>query len=85
MTRPRPDHARQLPGGFAEISEEEQEDPNPVIQHLAVFKTRARMVDDSRVENRAREMHAANSFEDWDHLSSDDQELWRHMARLDLL
>lgn len=85
MTHPERNDVRQVPGGFAQISqEEEQVDRNPVIHHVAVFKTRARMVDDSRVERKARELHAANSFDDWDGLSENDQELWRHMARLDL-
>lgn len=74
---------RQVPGGFAQISQE-QVDRNPVVHHVAVFKTRARLVDDSRVERKARELQAANSFDDWDGLSENDQELWRHMARLEL-
>lgn len=86
MNQPQRDDVRQLPGGVARFSEEEQQvDDNPVVHHVAVFQTRARMLDDSRVERRARELQAANSFDDWDGLPTDDQELWRHMARLDLL
>ncbi|WP_040337613.1 hypothetical protein [Candidatus Blastococcus massiliensis] len=85
MTQPERDDVQHVPGGFAHISEEEQVGGNPVVHHLAVYKTRARMIDDSRVERRARELQAASSFDDWDGLSGDDRELWRHMARLDLI
>lgn len=85
MNQPERDDVRQVPGGVAHRSEEEQVDVNPVVHHVAVFRTRARMLDDSRVERRAKELQAASSFDDWDGLSDDDQELWRHMARLELL
>ena len=86
MNHAEPDDVRQVPGGFAHISEEEEQVAvNPVVHHLSVYKTRARMVDDSRIERRAKDMQAANSYDDWDGLSDDDKELWRHMARLELL
>jgi hypothetical protein len=36
------------------------------------------------VERHARELHARSSYDCWNGLSDRDQELWRHMARLDL-
>jgi hypothetical protein len=86
VTRQERDDVQQVPGGFAHFSEEEERvDDNPVVHHVAVYKTRARMLDNARVERRARELQAASSYDDWDGLSDDDQELWRHMARLELI
>ena len=39
---------------------------------------------DDLVERHARELHARASYDCWNGLSDTDQELWRHMARLDL-
>jgi hypothetical protein len=74
----------QTSNGVLQVSEEEKGSANPVIHHLSVYKTRARMLSDGQVEKKARELHAANSYTDWAALSEDDRELWRHMARLDL-
>jgi hypothetical protein len=63
---------------------EDPADGNPILHHLSVYRTRARMVSESRVERLAQELQAAESFADWDSLSETDQELWRHMARLKL-
>jgi hypothetical protein len=41
-------------------------------------------VHDDLVERHARELHARSSYDCWNGLSDRDQELWRHMARLDL-
>ena len=41
-------------------------------------------VHDDLVERHARELHARASYDCWNGLSDKDQELWRHMARLDL-
>jgi hypothetical protein len=81
------DDVRQLPGGVAHLSEGQQEpvSANPVVHHVAVYKTRARMLDESRVEREARKLQSASSYDDWDGLTDDDRELWRHMARLQLL
>ena len=83
---PYPQHPdeQQVPGGIVAITQEDQQHDNPVVHHLSVFKTRARMLSDSRVEAKAQHLHAASSYEDWDGLSEADKELWRHMARLDL-
>ena len=55
------------------------------ITYLLFLKMAAeRGLDLSRVERRARELHAATSYAEWGSLSDTDQELWRHMARLDL-
>ena len=74
----------QTSSGLLQVSEEERGSDNPVIHHLSVYKTRARMLNDGRVEKKARELQAANSYADWAGLSEDDKELWRHMARLEL-
>jgi hypothetical protein len=71
--------------GLLHVSQEEQASENPVLHHLSVYKTRARMLSEVRVEQKAKELHAANSYADWDGLPDGDRELWRHMARLDLL
>ena len=84
MTHAHQHDVRQFPYGFIGPSEELRQGDNPVVHHLAVFKTRARMLDDSRVERKAQELQAASSYDDWDGLSDEDQELWRHMARLEL-
>jgi hypothetical protein len=83
---PYPQHhdEQQVPGGIVAITQEDQEHDNPVVHHLSVFKTRARMLGDSRVEAKAQELQAASSYDDWEGLSDADKELWRHMARLDL-
>ncbi len=56
------------------------------ISHTVVAyaaRTRHRVSEDV-VERRAQQLHAANSYDCWNGLSDRDQELWRHMARLDL-
>jgi hypothetical protein len=84
MTDPSRPEVVQTDTGFLQVSAEEQVSDNPVVHHVAVYKTRARMVDEARVERRAQELHAASSYAEWESLSQTDQELWRHMARLDL-
>jgi hypothetical protein len=83
---PYPQHPdeQQVPGGIVAITQEDQKHDNPVVHHLSVFKTRARMLGDSRVEAKAQQLQAASSYDDWEGLSDADKELWRHMARLDL-
>ena len=44
---------------------------------------RFRVIEDV-VERRARALHARSSFDCWNALSDRDQELWRHMARLEI-
>ena len=83
---PYPQHPdeQQVPGGIVAITHGDQEHDNPVVHHLSVFKTRARMLSDSRVESKAQQLQAASSYDDWESLSDTDKELWRHMARVDL-
>lgn len=69
--------------GLLHVTEDPSDD-NPVVHHLSVFKTRARMVSESRVDDLAQRLQAAESYADWDSLSDGDKELWRHMARLEL-
>lgn len=56
-----------------------------ISQTIAVTasKLRWRVLSDV-VEKRARELHARSSYDCWNGLSDRDQELWRHMARLDI-
>jgi hypothetical protein len=74
----------QTDNGLLHLSEQERTPENPVVHHLSIYKTRARMLSDVRVEHKAKQLHAANSYTEWDGLSDDDKELWRHMARLEL-
>ena len=75
---------QEVPGGIVALTQQDQEPDNPVVHHLSVFKTRARMLDDRRIEAKAQQLQAASSYDDWKDLSDADKELWRHMARLDL-
>jgi len=57
----------------------------PVSQTIVEFAQRTRhRVHDDLVERHARELHSRSSYDCWNGLSDRDQELWRHMARLDL-
>lgn len=84
MTHPHQDGVRSSPGGLVGLPQQDRDGENPVVHHLSVFKTRARMLDDSRVERRAQQLQAASSYDEWHSLSDGDRELWRHMARLEL-
>ena len=57
----------------------------PVSQAIVEYAQRTRhQVHDDLVERHARELHSRASYDCWNGLSDRDQELWRHMARLDL-
>ena len=57
----------------------------PISQTVAEYAHRVRhQVHEDLVERHARELHARASYDCWNGLSDRDQELWRHMARLDL-
>ena len=83
MTYPPHLGAHHSAGGTPPHAQGHQEHHNPVAHHLSVFKTRARMLDESRVEAKAKQLQAASSYDDWEGLSDADKELWRHMARLE--
>jgi hypothetical protein len=52
---------------------------------IAEYAHRVRyQLHDDLVERHARELHSRASYDCWNGLSVGDQELWRHMARLDL-
>ena len=52
---------------------------------IAEYAHRVRhQLHDDLVERHARELHQRSSYDCWNGLSDRDQELWRHMARLDL-
>ena len=57
----------------------------PVSQAIVEYAARTRhQVHVDLVERHARELHARASYDCWNGLSDRDQELWRHMARLEL-
>ena len=57
----------------------------PVSQAIVEYAARTRhQVHVDLVERHARELHSRASYDCWNGLSDRDQELWRHMARLDL-
>jgi len=57
----------------------------PISTTIAAYAARVRhRVGEDAVDRRARELHARASYDCWNGLSDKDQELWRHMARLDL-
>jgi hypothetical protein len=57
----------------------------PVSQTIVGYAERVRYrLHEDLVERHARELHARASYDCWNGLSETDQELWRHMARLDL-
>ena len=52
---------------------------------IAEYAHRVRFrLHDDLVERHARELHSRESYDCWNGLGDRDQELWRHMARLDL-
>ena len=57
----------------------------PISQAVAEYAHRVRhQVHEDLVERHARELHARASYDCWNGLTERDQELWRHMARMDL-
>jgi len=57
----------------------------PVSSTIVSYAARVRhRVGEEAVDRRARELQARASYDCWNGLSDRDQELWRHMARLDL-
>jgi hypothetical protein len=57
----------------------------PISHTIVEYAHRVRhQVHVDLVERHARELHARASYDCWNGLSDKDQELWRHMARMDL-
>jgi hypothetical protein len=57
----------------------------PISHTIVEYAHRVRhQVHEDLVERHARELHSRASYDCWNGLSDRDQELWRHMARLDL-
>ena len=57
----------------------------PISTTIVSYAARVRhRLGEEAVDRRARELHARASYDCWNGLSDKDQELWRHMARLDL-
>lgn len=72
--------------GRRKKTEEQAIAPTGAISHtiaVTANKVRWRVLSDV-VEQRAQELHARSSYDCWNGLSDRDQELWRHMARLDI-
>jgi hypothetical protein len=67
------------------VGERAIEPGGAVSASIASYATRVRpWVNEELVERRARELQAGASYDCWHGLSDRDQELWRHMARLQL-
>ncbi|WP_369137284.1 hypothetical protein [Modestobacter versicolor] len=76
----RPEPKRRARGDDAAISA-----GGAISQTIVEYAHRVRhQVHDDLVDRHARELHARASYDCWNGLSDTDQELWRHMARLDL-
>ncbi|MGY1857939.1 hypothetical protein [Modestobacter sp. SYSU DS0290] len=57
----------------------------PISTTIVDYAARVRFrLPEDAVERRAQQLHARNSYDCWNGLSEKDQELWRHMARMDL-
>jgi hypothetical protein len=86
------DHSRCCAGHHDRPAAKKLGRPEPVISPagsisstILEYAHRVRyQVGDDMVERHARELHARSSYDCWNGLTEKDQELWRHMARLDL-
>ena len=78
-------HERPAPRKRARLDEAPINPAGTISQTIVEYAHRVRhQVHDDLVERHARELHARASYDCWNGLSDTDQELWRHMARLDL-
>ncbi len=77
---------RPEPAGKARTVVAGRDEPVGSISYtIAEYAHRVRhQLHDDLVERHARELHSRNSYDCWNGLGDRDQELWRHMARLDL-
>jgi hypothetical protein len=72
------------PGQIVELSEDRP--VNPVAYSIASAKDRSRgWLPDDVVDRRAKKLHAESSFASWASLADEDKELWRHLARVQLI
>ena len=86
------DHSRCCAGHHERPAGEKRGRDEPVItpagsisSTIVEYAHRVRhQVHADLVERHARELHARASYDCWNGLSDRDQELWRHMARMDL-
>jgi len=70
-------------GEIVELSEDQP--VNPVAYSIVSFKDRSRgWLPDSLVDRRAKKLHSESSFVSWSSLDDKEQELWRHLARVQL-
>jgi hypothetical protein len=80
-----PRHER--PGARAKVAvtASSKDQVGAISYTIAEYAHRVRhQLHDDLVERHAHELHARSSYDCWNGLSDTDQELWRHMARLDL-
>jgi hypothetical protein len=86
------DHSRCCGGAHDRATQARKKAGEPAIAPVGAIshtiavtanKVRWRVLSDV-VDQRARELHARSSYDCWNGLDDRDQELWRHMARLDL-
>jgi len=87
-----PDHSRCCGGAHAsadgaarkKAGERPIEPVGVVSASIVSYAHRVRpWINEEHVEKRARELHARASYDCWNGLTDRDQELWRHMARLE--
>lgn len=72
------------PGNIVELSEDAP--VNPVAFSIASFKDRSRgLLPNDLVDRRAKKLHAESSYASWSALDEKDKELWRHLARVQLM
>jgi hypothetical protein len=69
---------------IVELSEEQP--GNPVAYSIASAKDRSRgWLPDDLVNRRAKKLHGESSYASWASLDEKDKELWRHLARVQLI
>jgi hypothetical protein len=69
---------------LAELAESTRGNPIAASIQLAEARTRGRIAESS-VQNRARQLHAENSYASWDRLPESEKRLWQHLARVEFL
>jgi hypothetical protein len=71
------------PGEIVELKEGQP--VNPVAYSIVSFKDRSQgWLPKDVVDRRAKKLHSDSSFVSWSSLDGKEQELWRHLARVQL-
>lgn len=68
----------------AELDEDEHVNPVAASMQITEVRTRGR-ISGTAIEMRARELFSENSYASWDAQTASEKELYRHLARIDLL